>query len=80
MVVDREEAGSCGRRQEEEVDNALYPLSLLPGPSMGRDGCVGGGLGRGAFGERWEKGGEEEDGRIEEEEITRRKRRACGGR
>ena len=60
MVVDREEAGSCGRRQEEEVDNALYPLSLLPGPSMGRDGCVGGGLGRGAFGERWEKGGEEE--------------------
>ena len=34
-VVDREEAGSCGRRQEEEVDNALYSLSLLPGPRMG---------------------------------------------
>ena len=29
------EAGSCGRRQEEEVDNTLYSLSLLPGPRMG---------------------------------------------
>ena len=69
VVVDREEAGSCGRRQEEEVDNALYPLSLLPGPSMGRDGCVGGGWGGGRSGRdgrREER--KREKGREEEEE------------
>ena len=70
----REEAGSCGRRQEEEVDNALYPLSLLPGPRREEEEGM-----RDEGGERREGRGERREERGERREARGERRGGEGG-